>query len=832
MSEQHSPTHSTTIALHLDLGSGVGEFDCVPVHFGVPLARGAVSASSQAVIFSDGEPVPTQSRAGLCWGDESVRWLSIDALISTRENQSLELRLDPLAQASQIEAVTCGSPSPMPALESDAHTPWAMTVAHPDCSDIVELHTILKSTDGQAIAPLPGGEDSVRTGTVRRDTTRSWTYPGLGGVKCYSDVAVYPGGLVRVELTLHNPQRAEHAQGLWDLGDPGSVRFESFECVLSLPNQRRVFLQPEQNSPWIESSELAVFQASSGGENWSGAAHVNSDDAAKLEFRGYRIIGCGADSVDGLRASPVAVLCGDHDSIAVAVPQFWQNFPKAIEATDTQIKVGMFPGQHTDGYELQGGECKTHVFWIQLAARGPATIQDCAPNSLLGWVETPPVVRAYASAFEVCGLPFPTWGPVLSPEVDTLIAEALEQTPGLYSHRESADEYGWRNFGDIFADHEALHYHGERALVSHYNNQFDLVLGFLVNYVRTGDRRLFELGNDLAKHVADIDIYWTDKDRVEYNGGLFWFTDHYLHAGTSTHRSYTRANKPPGRDYGGGPGAEHNFTTGLLVHYWLTGNKRSRDAVVSLADWAIAMDGPTRWFGPRGTSTMTADPMYHGPGRGAGNSLNAVMDGWVLTGDSRYLDFARVIVRRVINPADDISKLDLLNAEKRWSYTVFLSSLSKYLRLQADEGILDEHYAYGQASLLHYARWMVENERPYFDAIETLEFPTEAWPSQELRKANVFLLAAEHAAGGLRERLNDRGTALARRAWQDLFAFSTRTQARALGIVMTDGLIATSALNWGPAPDPQGRFQFGAPSKFTPLPIRIRRTVKRLIGRG
>jgi hypothetical protein len=40
---------------------------------------------------------------------------------------------------------------------------------------------------------------------------------------------------------------------------------------------------------------------------------------------------------------------------------------------------------------------------------------------------------------------------------------------------------------------------------------------------------------------------------------------------------------------------------------------------------------------------------------------------------------------------------------------------------------------------------MCVHERPYLDAPERLEFPTETWAAQDLRKAAVFEFAARHA---------------------------------------------------------------------------------------
>ena len=64
-----------------------------------------------------------------------------------------------------------------------------------------------------------------------------------------------------------------------------------------------------------------------------------------------------------------------------------------------------------------------------------------------------------------------------------------------------------------------------------------------------------------------------------------------LDASTATHRSYASANRPsPISSYGGGPGAEHNYTSGLLLYHYLTGDRRAREAVIQLSDWVIAMD--------------------------------------------------------------------------------------------------------------------------------------------------------------------------------------------------------------------------------------------------
>lgn len=119
---------------------------------------------------------------------------------------------------------------------------------------------------------------------------------------------------------------------------------------------------------------------------------------------------------------------------------------------------------------------------------------------------------------------------------------------------------------------------------------------------------------------------------------------------------------------------------------------------------------------------------------------------------------------------------------------MFLSSLADYLWAKLEAGRLDDMYAYARASLLQYASWMLDHERPYFDRVEQMEFPTEAWAAQEFRKVNVLRLAACHAVGEFRERLLRRAAWLADRAWVDLLRFKSRLTARAVAVVLTEGV--------------------------------------------
>src|SRR5262249_43475663 len=147
-----------------------------------------------------------------------------------------------------------------------------------------------------------------------------------------------------------NPRRALHPGGLWDLGDPGSVHLRDASLTLALPAGGDALISC---SPEIQAllepcpGPLELYQDSSGGANWRSSAHVNRRHAVPVTFRGYRLR-TGERERTGLRATPVVCLESGPRRLALAVPHFWQNFPKAVEATKDGLTLRLFPRQFAD----------------------------------------------------------------------------------------------------------------------------------------------------------------------------------------------------------------------------------------------------------------------------------------------------------------------------------------------------------------------------------------------------------------------------------------------------------------------------------------------------
>jgi hypothetical protein len=813
-----------------------------PVTFGVPLPEGRFSARQAWTLLDEqGRAAPMHARSLDTWSDGSVRWLLVDARTDVPESRGTSLRLRPAASgdganpkptlsvAQSDVGVVVDTGVARFSIQSGQNNPFGEVLLG-DKPMLDARTTVVAVTDQTGLVSAARVSDVtvLESNPLRAviDVNLGLARGPLSELQLRARLEFYDGlATVKAAFRVRNPRRATHPGGFWDLGDSGSLFVRDLCLTLARPASTGVAVVDASIEPGIGPENFAVpfelYQDSSGGENWQSRAHLNRERRVPNKFRGYRIKG-GDVQRSGLRATPVVQLGGEFDGLAVAVPHFWQNFPRAVEADDRTLTVRFFPRQYDDAHELQGGEQKTHVCFVSFGA-------DRIGSPALDWCRTPVVACAEPAWFlSAAAVP---WLARDDRDHAELIASAANGPDSFEHKREVVDEYGWRHFGEVWADHEAVGHKGPSPLVSHYNNQYDPIAGFIYQYLRTGDTRWWTMADELAAHVVDIDIYHTDRDKWCYNRGLFWHTYHYGDADTSTHRTYPRAGL--GKTHGGGPSVDQNYTTGLMLHYYLTGDEASRGTVADSGQYVVdADDGRKtifRWLShaPTGSASASGIPSHHGPGRGPANGLNSLLDAHRLTGDERLMEKAEEIIRRVVHPAEDVVRRHQLDdPENRWFYLMFLQSLGKYLWRKAELGRLDRMYTYGRETLLHYARWMADHEYPYLEKPEKLEYPTETWAAHEARKSDVFCLAALHSAGAERERFTERARFFFRNAVETLRPMPTRTLARPVIVLLSSGLLLPWMTTMPDASLPAGEpaADFGAPTSFVPQrEIAIRR---------
>jgi len=804
-----------------------------PVTVGIPLPRGFASDVGSLELWTDGHCYVTQSRALEHWPDGTIRWMLLDFQATAGVDRATHYTLHSgrAAQCSFEGGIKTSRAGDGIVIDTGS----AMFMVKPggafpfDCAHAGHGAESGEVRSSLSVADQTGARCDVHvanvrieeTGPLRTVVSAQGRVSRAGGeplLEMIGAVSFFAGSsTVRVSLTVKNPRPAQHAGGQWDLGDPSSVLLTDVVVSLTWPRHHgasTVESSVAHGEPIQQfDTPLELYQDSSGGENWRSSNHVNRQRVVPISFRGYRLHAAGVER-DGLRATPIVVLRAGQRVLAATMPAFWQNFPKAIEATADTISLRLFPRQFADVYEIQGGEQKTHVFYLGVG-------EEHVSETPWDWCRAPAL--AYAEPEWYCtaeAIPY-----LIPATQDTnraylqLVSAAIEGENTFEHKREVIDEYGWRNFGDIYGDHEAVRQPGPSPLVSHYNNQYDAIGGLASQFMRTGDVRWWHHMDALAAHVADIDVYHTDGDKSAYNHGMFWHTLHYTDADTATHRTYPRSGL-----HGGGPASEHNYPAGLMLHYFMTGSLISRDAAIELARFVVNIDDGRktvfRWLydGYTGLASNSGSSAYHGPGRGGANSISALLVGHRLTGDARFLDKAEQLIRRCVHPADPLEDNSLLDAERKWFYTMFLQALGCYLDYKVELNALDQMYAYGRESLLHYARWMAAQEYPYLDKPEILEFPTETWAAQDMRKSEVFKYAAKHARGDERSRFLERSEFFFRYSTSTLAGMPTRTLARPVVILLTNGFMHAFFQQHSDvtAPPPVWTDSFGARELFVP----------------
>lgn len=751
-------------------GPGAAPLCRQPVNVAVPFRPGAVHNTSGFQIGALGGAPVSAVEPTSHWTDGSVKWALIKSV------------LEPDATCFPEWHLQCAT-----ATDAVSHPPSVKALRVDDTADQITVSDgCLKYTfnvGGPQVFPdVYAGDSAVcvgddfsiaTTGTDNQDLAFSKTSVAIESQDAVSvklavegtvavsavvrlDVSLHfeilCGSWMRVGVRIHNPHRARHVEAIWDLGDDGSINFKEFALRMVRQTADAVRLQAEPGGDWQQttSGRTTLFQASSGGEQWDSPNHVDASGVVRNCFRGYRLESNNNDASHGDRASPVVWIdTANGTQYGFTIRQYWQNFPKCLGLDDSAITIGLFPAEHGGYHELQGGERKHHEIVFSFSDN----------RDSLNWVHNPVVLSVPVDTVKQSQV-LRYSKDADSSTYDQVLDISLSADNGFFAKREVIDEYGWRNFGDIYADHETLYHDSEELFVSHYNNQYDAIYGFGRQFLLTGDNRWYQLMVDLARHVLDIDIYRTEEDRAEYNHGLFWHTDHYKKAHTCSHRTYSHEHYIDWQgDKGGGPGSEHCYTSGLLLYYQLTGDTDARDAVVGLAGWI------RHFYEGTGTLLETTKNILsterhslvslckghkvfrykYGFDRGTGNYMRALLDSFEVTGDSNYIRETEAIFKATFADNDDLEERDLGNIELTWFYSIFLQEIIRYLDLKRGLGDLDADFCYARNGLLYYARWMAENEEPYLSRPERLEYPNDTWLAQDIRKANVLYAAYRYA---------------------------------------------------------------------------------------
>jgi len=776
------------------------------IEFGVPFPEGLFFNDKKlGVVTENGSVLLSNISATILWPDNSIKWCLVRTQVELSANESLGLQIE--EHSEKYDPIKCSSgfvletekeikiktQSCIFEFNKNRFNLLDKVITHNE-STIENGYCTLNTKQYGCLEPEITSYQYHTSTSSDCPLSSELTIEGIFRTATGELIANFETTLtfyintdmVRCNFTLHNPKPARHSSGLWDLGDPNSLIMSSFDLGITINDITAINWKTDKTQDWklLEQQPLTIFQESSGSQDWNSPNHKNSKNKVPYTLKGFECRNQSSVLHSGNKASPGLCIKTKTGQVNVFIENFWQNCPKSLSIKNNQINIGLFPQQFNNEFELQPGEKKTHSFYLGFSNE-PAVI-ECIENPVEitlnpAWVEKSGVFHYFDTN-------------VSGDLLHKIISEGLTGNNNFLTKREHIDEYGWRNYGDIYADHETDGYDGEELFISHYNNQYDPVYGFLRQYVLTGNTQWFELANDLAHHVLDIDIYHTRYDKDEYNGGLFWHTDHYLDAATSSHRSYSKHQKNDAYvDHagGGGPGGQHCYTTGLLYHFLITGNNASKKAIFQLTDWiTIVYEGSGTvldvLLAIKNRHRIDLKNITTGKyplDRGTANYIHALLDKFTLTHKQATLCQVEHIIKNTVHPLDDLKTRELNNVEISWYYTVFFQSVCRYLQTKEELNTLDEPFYYARDSLLHYADWMLENEHPYLEKPDILEFPNHTWTAQDIRKVNVLLFANYYSHNNS-SAYSIKAGELYKYITNSLSSEKTRTYTRILAILM------------------------------------------------
>src|SRR5262245_9436023 len=209
-----------------------------PLMVGLPLPRDLLrDATATQLRDASGQLVACQGQALARWPDGSVRWLLLDFIAAAcdrpRQGWTLHLgrgailsprplTITPTATGflihtgvARFQLDSAGPSLTASAVEGEAELVWP---ARPCIS--------LTDPKGATTEPTSDRSELETAGPLRATVRLEGRFRGRVGARFMARFSFFAGtALVRIDLTIHNPQRAKHSSGLWDLGDAGSLFF-------------------------------------------------------------------------------------------------------------------------------------------------------------------------------------------------------------------------------------------------------------------------------------------------------------------------------------------------------------------------------------------------------------------------------------------------------------------------------------------------------------------------------------------------------------------------------------------------------------------------------
>ena len=617
----------------------------VPVSLGLPLPQGELFDPGRASISdNDGTKIPVQTEAAVRWREDgSIKWLWLHFQTSLARGSEAELQME---YGPEVEPAVVGLSVKV------TETDEAVTLDTGSSRLIIPRSEgitggFFQSDKKEPLIGFPLSETVDVDGNRYSSSIDDIVIESPGPLHAIVKVSGShrrsggPAQLLRYEMRLHayaghTDFLIEHTLSVSGIG-PDSVQPDAgtgetqvgYGCGRIWPDNpdprvsdRKMLIRLREANLRFGCGTDSVDVVGARNADRAGAQGLRQSTGVPLQ-KGQRVFQLDENNCELPNGGKVERLSGEMTAAGayIGVRDFWQSYPKSIEAEEEEIILGLFPrieGTPYDGkpfeeetklyyhllggiYSLYWGEEKTHQIIVDLSPSAQTEAQTHHPAFACAspeWLER-------SGAF----LPMATEARDQFPIYDRVVSSALED---LLATREKNREYGVLNYGD---------WHGERG-ANWGNLEYDLQHALLRQFMRSSDPEFFEQGQLAAYHYRDVDVCHESpfpeqiggihEHKVGHTGGYYFMNSPASQgvAGKHDNKIVVGAAMDPG----------HLWVEGLLEHGLLAADRRTMEVARLVADWMAAawatgykLDKYDRGWPLVGVSTayrLTEDPFY------------------------------------------------------------------------------------------------------------------------------------------------------------------------------------------------------------------------------
>ncbi|MBT3376781.1 MAG: hypothetical protein HN742_09985 [Lentisphaerae bacterium] len=569
-----------------------------PVTNGVPFPQGVLASGSEIRLLKGDREVLAQIRVTARWLDNSVKWILVSFLADVPADGKTEYTLEYGRTVQRLlkgdELVTRNGES-------------------------LELRA------GPSLLRVgPGGELILPGGKPCRTTIRG------------TSATIHTGGEATVTIEENGPVRAVVKTVSELAGPEGSPSY-------AVEQRIEVF----RGNPFARVHHTFVVSGSrefSEIEEMDVAIPISSPFWSLTRSEGKAVTLPGGDTIR--QRVDDEFVCRDQvtkgrltgavlgDGGLVCLRNAWQNYPKAFTSTAGELHMQLCPDFEPGFYDAFPFEKEGHHLYFYLLNGRYKFRQGMAKTHELLICPTPLAnAPTYAALFQrpLLAMAPPEWMCATQTFYDVVprdttrfrfyeegIDDSVKQASVC---REMLRDYGLMNFGDTY---------GERG-TNWTNIEYDLQHALLMQYIRSGDEEAFFRADETEKHNRDID---TCQRSGRFHKRGFVYIHQIGHVG-----GYYDKPVPGALGWAkAGGSVTHAWAEGHFNHYFVTGDRRSYETGLAVADYHIAayLSRPYEF-------TSCRMPGWH-------LIMNAIA--YASTSDPYYLNASRVIVDRVLETQD------------------------------------------------------------------------------------------------------------------------------------------------------------------------------------